>query len=213
MRFLLLFLFPLLSLASVKEVIIKGKVSPETGNFFSTTLFPADFILKVQYDTNSIDQNSDPTIGEYESDGLPMSLDFGGYHFEALNTKVTILSGVSGANWGYKFGNDDEFITSFGFDVAPYGILVQFNTFDPSIAPTDGLDSIHTYEISSDGSTERLYVVDADFYVGNGGNRLLSDSMNGVTSFTVQDIPEPNLLLVGLLTLFIYEKTRNSRSP
>ncbi len=193
------------SIATVKEVEIKGTLSNDTGSFFTDLPNSTDFTLKLQFN-DGIDWNPDLLIGDYFSN-LPLTLDFGDYHFETNETRVTVIADPTDRNCQFIFWSGEAFTQTLKdgrkFTVDEYGIYIQFNTHDMGLVPDDSLSRVREYNIFDPRSTERMYVVDSKYQNGeSGGNRLLSNEVDGVNSFTINEvpnIPEPKPILLAFL--------------
>lgn len=192
---LTLFALALTASASVKEITVTGRLFEERGDFFGLD-GEVPFMLRLDFDTEAVDWNPSSVIGQYYSE-LPLTLDFDGLHFETVGNWITVTSG-DGPNWGFTFWSDEAF-TANGFDVAQYGIYIQFNSFFPIVAPDDTLASVAEYDITSPASSERFYLINEAFPTGPGSERLLSMTSEGIDRLTVQDVPEPSTILLALL--------------
>ena len=183
-----------LCVAALQQVTMQGELFEAVGSHFH--LGPATpFTLSVQLDLapGAFDWNNSPNVGLYWFPEAPLSLDFGGYHFESEGVYLTIWSGLGGANWGYIFWSGAPF-TANGFDVAPNGIYMQYLTADPSVAPDDTLASFRPYDASTViAPIERFYMISDGFPSGSPGDeRLLTTPTSEPRGFTVSNVvPEP----------------------
>ncbi len=182
------------------EADITGTLFNDRGAFFASLPPQTPFELKVQFDSEAPDWNPDPLVGDYFS-SLPLTLDFGDYHFSTDETRVTVIFDPVDLNCQFLFWSGEAFTQTFkdgrSFTVDEYGIYVQFNTRGMGLAVNDSLDNVRTYDITDLRSTERMYVTDADYNLG-AGNRLLSDEFNGITSLAIQSAPEPSSILLAI---------------
>ncbi len=195
-----LLLLPFTALASIMEIEIHGKLSEETGTFFDLHE-PTLFVFRLQFDTEAVDWDTDPHVGEYFS-LLPTSLDFGDWHFETVGTRVTVLSDAAGLNRGFRIWSDEPF-TQNGYGVAEYGMYAEFLTFGLGIVPDDSLASVQPYDISDERSGERFYLINEAYPSGPGASRLLSDSMAGIDSLTIREVPDRSSMAFVLLGMAV----------
>ncbi len=193
MKFLAFLFLPSLALASVMEVDITGTLFNDRGSFFADLPAGTPFELRLQFNSDAPDWNPDPLVGDYFS-AQPLTLDFGEYHFSTDETRVTVIFDPVDLNCQFLFWSGEAFTQTFkdgrGFPVDEYGIYVQFNTRGMGLVPSDSLSNVREYDITDPRSTERGYVIDDQYNLGD-GNRLLTNEFEGVTGFTIHEVPEP----------------------
>ncbi len=199
----------------VMEATISGTLFNDRGSFFASLPPQTPFVLTVQFDTDAVDWNPDPHIGEYFAD-LPLSLDFGDYHFATTGTRVTVIADPADLNSQILFWSGDEFDQPLEdgriFPVPEYGIYVQLLTFGMGLVPDDSLASVQPPDITDWRSSNRLYVVDPAYLAGDGdGNRLLSDEHDGITSITIRDVPEADPIALALVGAILAVASLRSR--
>jgi hypothetical protein len=102
---------------------------------FLGVVLPADFVFSMEYDPEAADENPDPFLGQYETEGARVMLDVGGLHFETTTSEIRIY-----VNSGFTFGSHDPWI-QHGLLHAEYdGDYVSFRGgFNANVAPDDSL--------------------------------------------------------------------------
>jgi hypothetical protein len=204
--------------AATVDVEISGVINfhsanAPTGYWDSTVMNGTHYTFSLQFDSLATDTDSDPTIGTYNSSGVPfqLSISFGDYVFTTTGNTVTVwndfFNGTSTQD-GIFFSNLNAF-TQNGLSLTQNGIQTNFFFSNTSFLSSDSLSQVQTYPLSDFSQTYML--ISGSF---NNGNGIQTATVQGtIDSFVV--VPEPSswvMFSLGAAALFSTQRFRRKRA-
>jgi PEP-CTERM motif-containing protein len=220
---LLVVAFQLSASAATVDVEVSGVInfhsaSTSGGGYWDGTVVTnvTPYTFSLQFDSLAVDTNSDPTIGTYNSSGVPFqcSISFGDYVFTNTGTLVSVfndaLLGPPQPQDGFSFSNLNGF-TQNGLTMSQGGISTQLLTFNTSLLNSDSLSEVKTLPVTD--FTSRQMVVSGFF--NNGSGNLPATVQGTIDSFLVTVVPEPStwaMLGVGAVLLLGGQRLRRPRA-
>ena len=216
---LLVLAFQRIGAAATVNVQVSGvlnfhSANTPTGYWDGTVANGTPYTFSLQFNSLTPDTDSDPTIGTYDSSGIPFqcTIAFGDYTFTTTGTTVTIwndfLNGASTQD-GIFFSNLNGF-TQNGLSLTQNGIQTNFFFNNTSFLSSDSLSQVQTYPLPDFSQT--YMVVSGSF---NNGNGLQTATVQGtVDSFAVTAVPEPSiaaLIVAGSTVCIVAQRLRRRR--
>src|ERR1700730_10070842 len=202
--------------ANTMNIQITGKVTSHSPNngFWDGTVMDGvtPYTFSLQFDSNAIDANSDPTIGNYVSSGAPFqcSITFGDYTFTTTGTFVNVYNDAlfgGPPTDAFVFGNQNTF-TQNGLTLMAGGVQTDFFFSNNSFLNSDSLSEVKTYPLAD---FSQAYL----FLSGTYNTNQQAQIGGNVDSFVVSTIPEPStwaMLGVGAVLLLGGQRLRRPRA-